>query len=92
MNHVQLLEGRIRELEQQILESTMKNRPKSPPPLPSPTISTLQFTSTPNPIFLSRGKLHEKAVSANSRLNKSVDHCTEEEEEEVKCKKQRFIK
>lgn len=67
------------------------------PPEP-PSVDNFKFTSTPNPVFLSRGKLHHKALSAKGSKpgDKSPSKNPSSEtvfdaEDFKKSKKQRFV-
>lgn len=65
-----------------------------PPPEP-PSVDNFKFTSTPNPVFLSRGKLHHKvkgnkSADASPTKNPSSESVVDGEDFQ-KSKKQRFV-
>lgn len=67
------------------------------PPVP-PSVDNFKFTSTPNPVFLSRGKLHHKALSAKGIKSGDISPSKNPSSEMIcdaddfkKSKKQRFV-
>lgn len=63
-----------------------------PPPAP-PSIDNFKFTSTPNPVFLSRGKLHDKAKAKNVDISEIHQNSPKKEDGDgfQKSKKQRYF-
>lgn len=57
-----------------------------PPPPPPPMVENFKFTSTPNPVFLSRGKLHQKAKGSSAQAVENED-----KDSFMKRKKQRYL-
>lgn len=58
-----------------------------PPPPPPPSIENFKFTSTPNPVFLSYGKVHQKKGKQSSDGNSTE---TNQKDSFTKRKRQRY--
>lgn len=83
--------------DQQNDDDHPKSNGTTQPPAP-PSVDNFKFTSTPNPVFLSRGKLHHKALSGKGSKSGDVSPSKNPSSEMIfdaedfkKSKKQRFV-